>query len=96
MPEASNSIVIAKPTGDVLAEFNPNSRIAFRATGGPVRQEASYDLASQDGGTKVTLTLSARLGGLKALFMGSMVQKTMNNEVTALSELKRALESSSS
>ncbi|MFN2582572.1 MAG: SRPBCC family protein [Candidatus Dormibacteria bacterium] len=77
-----------------IIEFTPNSRIAFRTTTGPVRPEGSYDLSPQDGGTKVTFKLSATVGGLKSLFMGSMVQKTMNNEVAALSELKRVLESS--
>ena len=43
----------------------------------------------------MTFRLSAELSGLKKLLMGSMVQRTMDKEVGALSELKRVLEAPS-
>jgi uncharacterized membrane protein len=81
-------------TADIeITELTPDRRIAFRTTTGPVRPAGSYELApSDDGGTRVTFTLSAEVGGIKKLVMGSMVQKTMNSEVGALTELKRVLE----
>jgi hypothetical protein len=36
--------------------------------------------------------LQAELGGLKKLFMGTMVQRTMDTEVGALPKLKQVLE----
>jgi uncharacterized protein YndB with AHSA1/START domain len=83
-----------KVTADIeVTELTPDRRIGFTTITGPVRPTGSYDLAAEDGGTRVTFTLSAEVGGIKKLFMGSMVQKTMNSEVGALSQLKRVLES---
>jgi uncharacterized protein YndB with AHSA1/START domain len=142
MPEATNSVTIARPVSDVfsfladaendkqwrsgvielrrvsgegvgtryhqvvsgpggrkvnadieITELTPGRHIAFHTTTGPVRPAGSYELATTaDGGTHVTFRLSAEVGGIKKLFMGSMVQKTMNKEVAALAELKRVLE----
>jgi uncharacterized membrane protein len=91
--------VVAGPGGrkvnaDIeVTELIRDKCIGFKTTTGPVRPVGSYDLAAAEGGTRVTFTLSAEVSGIKKLVMGSMVQKTMNREVEALTELKRVLES---
>ena len=89
--------IVAGPGGrhvdaDVeITEFEPNERIAFRTTKGPVRPTGSYELRPNGVGTELTFRLAANLGGLKKL-MGPMVKKSMASEVAALVELKRVLE----
>ena len=74
-----------------VTESRPNELIAFRATSGPVRPRGRYVLSADGDGTRVRFELEAELGGLKRL-MAPMVQRTMNSEVAALSNLKRVLE----
>jgi len=145
MPQASNTVTIAKPVHDVFAyaadatndpkwrsgvldltlasgdgpglgavykqgvkgpggrriaadfritAFDPEHAFAFETIAGPVRPTGRFGFEPADGGsaTAVTFSLEAELGGLKRLFMGKMVQRTMDAEVGALSELKRVLE----
>jgi carbon monoxide dehydrogenase subunit G len=72
--------------------FEPNRRIEFQTTAGPVRPHGRYDFEAVAGGTRLTFSLDAEVKGLKKLLMGSMVQKTMVGEVQALDNLKRILE----
>jgi carbon monoxide dehydrogenase subunit G len=73
-------------------ELVPNELIAFRTRTGPVRPTGRYELSSAGDGTRVRFRLDAELGGAKKLFMAGMVAKTMRNEVDALANLKRVLE----
>jgi carbon monoxide dehydrogenase subunit G len=74
-----------------ITEYRPNELIAFRATSGPVRPTGRYRLSPEGPGTRVGFELEAEVRGLKRL-MAPMVQKTMDSEVAALSNLKRVLE----
>ena len=76
-----------------VTAYQPNSRLAFEAIAGPVRPTGEYVLEEVDGGTRLTFTLEAELGGIKKLLMGGAVQKTMNSEVEATERLKELLES---
>ncbi len=76
-----------------VTTYEPNSRLAFVATAGPVRPEGEYTLEEVDGGTHLTFALHAELGGIKKLLMGGAVQKTMDSEVEATERLKSLLES---
>ena len=86
------------PMGRVVAAdyevtvFEPNRRLEFQTGVGPARPHGCYDLEPVDGGTRLTFTLDAELGGLMRLFIGSMVQRTMDGEVHNLDNLKRVLE----
>jgi len=73
--------------------YEPNIRLAFRTTAGPVRPTGEYLLDDVDGGTRLTFALQAELGGFKRLLMGGAVQKTMESEVQATERLKSVLES---
>jgi len=75
-----------------ITEFEPNQRVAFRATAGPVRPTGSFTFESMGTGTILTFALDAQLGGLQKLLMGGMVQSTMDAEMGALDNLKDLLE----
>jgi len=75
-----------------ITVFEPNRRIEFQTTAGPVRPHGRFDFEATDGGTRLTFTLEAQLSGLRKLLMGSMVQGTMDAEVAALDKVKRVLE----
>ena len=77
----------------LITAFEPNTRLAFKTTAGPVRPTGEYLLEEVDGGTRLTFALQAELGGFKKLVMGEAVQKTMESEVQALVRLKSVLES---
>jgi uncharacterized membrane protein len=74
-----------------ITDLRPNELISFRATSGPVRPRGRYQLAPAEDGTRIRFELEAELHGLKRM-MAPMVRKTMQNEVGALSNLKRVLE----
>jgi carbon monoxide dehydrogenase subunit G len=75
-----------------ITELEPGRRIGFRTTSGPVRPTGRYELEPSNGGTRVRLTLSAELGGLKRMLLSNAVGRAMTTEVGALDELKRVLE----
>jgi uncharacterized protein YndB with AHSA1/START domain len=80
------------PADIEITALEPNRVLAFRAVEGPVRPEGRYELAEENGSTRLSFSLSAELKGLKKL-MSPMVQKQMNAEVGNLDNLKRVLES---
>jgi uncharacterized membrane protein len=74
-----------------ITELTPNQTIAFHTVAGPVRPRGRYVLAAADGGTHVRFELEADIRGLKRL-IAPMVQKTMNDEVAQLAQLKHVIE----
>jgi uncharacterized membrane protein len=75
-----------------VTAYQDDTLLAFRTLAGPVRPEGSYRFEDADGATRVTLALNANLRGAQKL-MAPMVSKAMRNEVAALANLKRVLES---
>lgn len=75
-----------------VTAYQPDTLLAFRTLAGPVRPEGSYRFEDANGGTRVTFSLNANLSGMQRL-MSPMVSRSMRNEVGALDELKRVLES---
>jgi uncharacterized membrane protein len=75
-----------------VTAYEEGSLLAFRTLGGPVQPEGSYRFEDANGGTRVTFSLSANLRGPQKL-MAPMVGKSMRNQVAALDNLKRVLES---
>lgn len=76
-----------------ITVYEPNTRLAFKTTAGPVRPTGEYRFEEVDGGTRLTFALQAELGGIKKLLMSGAVQKTMDAEVAATEQLKSVLES---
>jgi len=75
-----------------ITEYEPNKKIAFRATAGPIRPTGSFTFEGIGTGTILTFRLDAELGGLQRLLMGGVVQSTMNAEMGALDRMKELLE----
>jgi uncharacterized membrane protein len=75
-----------------ITEFEPNRKIGFRATAGPVRPTGSFTFEGMGTGTILTFALDAELSGWKRLVMGGAVQSTMNAEMGALDRLRELLE----
>ena len=74
-----------------ITELTPSQTIAFQTIAGPVRPRGRYVLSAADGGTHVRFELEADTRGLKRL-IAPMVQKTMNDEVSQLAQLKHVIE----
>ncbi|GAA4345626.1 SRPBCC family protein [Microbacterium rhizosphaerae] len=91
--------VIAGPGGrsinaDIeITEYTVPTRYAFKTVSGPVRPVGSYAFSRAGDGTSVTFTLDAEVAGIKKLFMGGAVQKSMDAEMAALDKAKALLES---
>jgi carbon monoxide dehydrogenase subunit G len=75
-----------------ITAYEPDHRLSFEAIAGPVRPTGSYVFEDVGGGTRLTFSLRADLGGIKKLLMGGAVQKTMDAEVAATEQLKSILE----
>ena len=75
-----------------VTALEPDRRLAFRAIGGPVRPEGSFELEPIGTGTALTFRLNAELGGWKRLVLGRAVQASMDAEMAALDRLRDLLE----
>jgi uncharacterized protein YndB with AHSA1/START domain len=80
------------PADYEITAFEPDAKIGFRATAGPVRPEGSFTFESMGTGTILTFALQAELSGWKRIVMGGAVQSTMGAEMAALDRLKDLLE----
>lgn len=76
----------------MVTAYEPNNRLEFQTITGPARPHGRYDIEDSNGGTRLTFALDAKVGGLAGLFLGGMVQKTMDSEVMAIERLKAILE----
>jgi len=78
-----------------ITAYEPDQRYAFAVTAGPVRPRGDMQFApTSEGGTEITFTLEADLGGLKKMLMGKPVQKSMDGEMANLDKAKALLEAS--
>jgi uncharacterized protein YndB with AHSA1/START domain len=77
-----------------ITVFEPSQRLEFQTVAGPARPHGRYDFAptSDGAGTNLTFALDAELSGIRGMFMGGAVQRTMDQEVKTLDNLKRVLE----
>ncbi len=75
-----------------MTGYEPPTRYAFRVIAGPARPVGEFRIAPSGSGSEVSFSLSAELGGLKSLFMGGAVQRSMDGEMAALDTAKRLIE----
>ncbi len=75
-----------------LVEVKPNEWIKFQVVAGPARPTGTYQFEPAGNSTKITFTLDFQPKGLAKL-MDGMINKTMQEEVGTLSNLKAYLES---
>ncbi|MFL5771419.1 MAG: SRPBCC family protein [Chloroflexota bacterium] len=76
-----------------ITVYEPDRRIEFQTIAGPARPHGRYDFAAADVGTRLTFALDAQLSGIRGIVMNGAVQRTMDQEVRTLDNLKRVLES---
>ena len=74
-----------------ITECKPNELIQFHVIAGPARPTGTYRFQSQGAGTAVTFVLDYETRGLSKL-MEPMIQRSMDEEVGMLDELKAFLE----
>ncbi len=72
----------------------PSARYSFQVVAGPVRPRGDFRFSTAAGGTEVSFSLAADLGGLKKLLMSGAVQRSMDGEMAGLDTAKRVIESS--
>jgi len=90
--------VVAGPMGrsvdaDIeITALEPGVRYAFKGVAGPLRPTGEYTFRAVEEGTEVTFRLDAPLSGIKKVFMGPAVQKSMLAEMAALDRAKAVLE----
>ena len=75
-----------------VAELTPPERVTFRVRG-PVRARLAYQCRPESGGTRVSASLSAELGGLASLASGRVEAEAAKLASADLAALKRVLES---
>ena len=75
-----------------VTQVEPDRLLAFETVAGPVRPSGRFDFEPAPDGTKLTFSLDTELAGLKKLFMGKMVAKTMDTEVRNIENIKELLE----
>jgi carbon monoxide dehydrogenase subunit G len=75
-----------------ITDYVVPTAYAFKTVSGPVRPVGSYMFAPTGDGTRVAFTLDAEVSGVKKLFMGGAVQKSMDGEMSALDKAKALLE----
>ena len=75
-----------------IVECKPNERIQFQVVAGPARPTGTYIFKPMNGSTQVTFILDFQPKGLAKL-MDGMINKSMKEEVSMLSNLKAYLES---
>ena len=75
-----------------VTALEPDLRIAFRAIAGPVRPTGEFLLEAMGEATILTFRLDAPLSGLRRLFLGRLVQSTIDAEMRALDQLQEILE----
>ena len=82
------------PADIEVTALDAGARYAFQVVQGPVRPRGEFTFRpTSEGGTEVTLELSAELGGVKKLLVARPVQKSMDGEVAGLDRAKSILES---
>lgn len=82
----------SKISGDyVITECVPEKLIAFKVVSGPARPSGKYTFKSDGAATTVTFTLSLKSAGLARL-MDPMINRQMQQEVTALNNIRKYLE----
>ncbi|BCW81781.1 SRPBCC family protein [Arthrobacter sp. NicSoilC5] len=74
-----------------ITAAEPGRLLGFQVVAGPARPSGAYHLGPSDGGTTVRFTLDLHPKGLMKL-VGPMVQRTMDQEVAQLAQLKTVLE----
>jgi uncharacterized protein YndB with AHSA1/START domain len=75
-----------------ITAYEPNAKIAFKSTSGPVQYEIRSSFEPVDGGTKLTIVAEADTGGFFKLAEGLVVRQFEKELRADLARLKDILE----
>lgn len=75
-----------------VTEYEPNSKLTFKAIAGPIPVEVRHIFEAVEGGTKVTLVQKAEVGGFFKLAEPLLARMAQRQTETDLSNLKNLLE----
>ncbi|MDO8881103.1 MAG: SRPBCC family protein [Coriobacteriia bacterium] len=75
-----------------VTEYQPPERLSYRMHG-PIRARLSFQCRPEDGGTRVSMALSADVGGVAALVSGRVEAEVVKLARTDLEQLRRVMES---
>jgi uncharacterized protein YndB with AHSA1/START domain len=90
--------VVAGPGGRGIAAdievtaYEPPTRYAFQVVAGPARPRGEFVIRPAGGGSEVTFSLSADVGGWKRFLLAGPVQRSMDGEMAALDRAKALVE----
>jgi uncharacterized membrane protein len=76
-----------------ITEYEPNSKVAWKATSGPIPLEASMTFEAVEGGTKISVVGEADVGGLFKLaepMVARSAQKQFDGDFARLKEILEA------
>ncbi len=80
------------PADIEVTGLEPGARYAFRVIDGPARPVGEFRFSPAGAGTEVSFSLSARLDGLRGMFLSRPVQRSMDGEMAALDRAKQIIE----
>ncbi len=75
-----------------ITEYEPNAKLAFKSTSGPIQYHAQLLFEPVQGGTKLTITGEADTAGFFKLAEGLVVRQFEKEMQAALASLKGILE----
>lgn len=76
-----------------LKSYDPPNQASVKSIGGPVPFENTYTFESKDGGTQMTLSGQAEIGGFFKMaegLVGKQMEKQMDSDAAALKKLLEA------
>ena len=80
-------------TAFTITEYEPDIKLGFTSTSGPIQMHAYYDLDGSGDGTKVTMTVEAELTGVFKMTEPLVVHTANRQMAIDIAKLKNILES---
>jgi len=80
-------------TDGEITEYEPNRKYSFKSTSGPFPIEGVFTFEAADGGTKVTLTVKADVGGFFKMaepLVARMINRQFETDVNTLKDVLEA------
>lgn len=79
-------------TAFTITDYEPDSKLGFKSTSGPIPMRAYYTLDGSGEGTKVTMTVEAELTGIFKMTEPLVVHTAKRQMDTDIAKLKEILE----
>lgn len=76
-----------------ITQFEPNKKVAFKSSGGPVAYVGTFAFEAAGSGTKVTVNFDLQPGGFFKLAEGMVASSAQKQNDADLAKMKQLLES---